>query len=49
MIATLLVLFSLILPYFGLIPHGATPLLILATLVIFYIAEDRFGEKTLSE
>jgi len=48
-VATVLVLLSLILPYFGLISHGTTPFLTLATLVGFYIIEDRFGEKIISE
>ena len=48
-VATVLVLLSLIIPYFGLISHGTTPFLILATLVGFYVIEDRFGEKIISE
>ncbi|WP_117170193.1 hypothetical protein [Paraliobacillus sediminis] len=48
MVATVLVLLSLILPYFGLISHGTTPFLILATLGVFFIIEDRFGKKIIS-
>ena len=48
-VATLLVLLSLILPYFGFMSHSTAPYLILAILVGFFIMEDRLGKKIVSE
>ena len=48
-VATVLMLLSLILPYFELIAHSTTPFVILITLLVFYIVESRYGKKAVSE
>jgi len=48
-VATILVLLSLTLPYFGLMAHSTTPFVILITLFVFYIVESRYGNKAPSE
>lgn len=48
-VATILILLSLILPYFELMDHSATPFVILLTLSGFYVAESRYGKITASE
>lgn len=48
-VATVLVLLSLILPYLGFMSHGTAPYLILAILVGFFIIEGRVGKKIVSE
>ena len=48
-VATIIVLLSLILPYFGLISHSRTPFVILITMFVFFTVENRYGIKTISE
>ena len=48
-VATAIILLSLILPYFELIAYSTTPFVILITLLVFYIVENRYGKKTVSE
>ena len=48
-VATIIVLLSLILPYFELILFSTTPLIILITLFAFYIADSRFVKKNISK
>jgi len=48
-VATVVMLLSLILPYFELMAHSTTPFVILIALLVFYIAESRYGKKTVSE
>ncbi|WP_039044183.1 hypothetical protein [Sporosarcina sp. ZBG7A] len=49
LVATVLILLSLILPYFGLMEFSTTPFVILITLFVFYVMENKYGEKTASE
>lgn len=49
LVATTLILLSLILPYFGLMKYSATPFVILITLFVFYDIENKYGKKTASE
>lgn len=49
LVATSLILLSLILPYIGLMEHSTTPFVILITLFVFYVMENRYGKKTVSE
>ncbi|ARF17811.1 hypothetical protein SporoP17a_11340 [Sporosarcina ureae] len=49
LVATTLILLSLILPYIGLMKYSTTPFVILITLFIFYVMENKFGDKTASE
>ncbi len=42
-VATVVVILALILPYFGFISYRITPFLILATIVVFYIIEGQLG------
>ncbi|ARF18661.1 hypothetical protein SporoP17a_16010 [Sporosarcina ureae] len=49
LLATTLILLSLILPYFGLMKYSTTPFIILITLFVFYVMENKYGEKTASE
>ena len=48
-VATIIVLLSLILPYFGLVSHSKTPFVIVVTLFSFFIVESKYGKKTVSE
>jgi len=48
-VATVLVLLSLILPYFSLIAHSITPYVILITLFAFFIVENKNNKKVVSE
>ncbi len=47
-VATTLVLLSLILPYFGLMSHRTTPVIILITLFAFFIVERKYRQQTKS-
>jgi len=49
LVATILILLSLILPYFGLIEYSTTPFVILITLFVFYVMENRHRKNTASE
>ncbi|WP_301108024.1 hypothetical protein [Sporosarcina sp.] len=49
LVATVLILLSLILPYFGLMEFGTTPFVILITLIVFFVMENKHGEKMASE
>lgn len=49
LVATTLILLSLIMPYFGLMKHSTTPFVILITLFVFYVIENKYSEKNASE
>lgn len=49
LVAITFILLSLILPYFGLLEHSTTPIVILIMLFIFSVMENKYGEKTASE
>lgn len=48
-VAMVIMLSSLILPYFELIAHSTTSFVILITLLIFYVVESRYSKKAVSE
>ncbi|PIC79430.1 hypothetical protein CSV75_12625 [Sporosarcina sp. P18a] len=49
LVATTFILLSLILPYFGLMEHSTTPIVIFIILFVFYVMENKYCEKTASE
>lgn len=48
-LATVLVLCALVLPYFDLISHSSTPLIILVTFFGFFILENKVGKRVINE
>lgn len=44
-VATIIILLSLVLPYFGVSSHSKAPLVILITLFTFNILENKYNEK----
>ncbi|MGE7543613.1 hypothetical protein [Sporosarcina newyorkensis] len=49
LVATTLILLSLILPYFRLMEYSTTPFVILITLFAFYVMENKYGGKVAGE
>lgn len=45
LVATSLILLSLTLPHFELMEHSTTPFVILITLFLFYVIENKYEEK----
>lgn len=49
LVTTILIVLSLLLPYFGLMEYSTTPFVILITLFIVYVMENKYSEKTANE
>ncbi|GKV64346.1 MULTISPECIES: hypothetical protein [unclassified Sporosarcina] len=49
LVASSLILLSLVLPNLGLMEPSTTPFVILITLFVFFVMENRDGKKTESE
>ncbi|ANU17134.1 hypothetical protein BBI11_08935 [Planococcus maritimus] len=41
-VTTILILLSMILPYFGIIKHSSTPTIILITFFVFHLLETKY-------
>jgi len=48
-LATVLILSALVLPYFDLMSHSSTPLIILVTIYGFFILENNVGKRVINE
>ncbi|ASI35079.1 hypothetical protein A0126_05690 [Exiguobacterium sp. N4-1P] len=49
LVATFLILLSLILPYFEIMKYSTVPFVVLITLFVFFVMENRYGKKIVSK
>ncbi|KOP28867.1 hypothetical protein ADM98_07995 [Exiguobacterium sp. BMC-KP] len=49
LVATLLILLSLILPYFEMMKYSTAPFVILIIFFVFYVMENKYGKNTVSK